>query len=49
MVVPFLIVGLALRFQPTSLFALLIAVLIIWIVVRSYRDVHAKEQEEGKS
>jgi len=44
-----LLVGLIMSFSPAALFVVLIAVLVLWIIVRSYRDAREREHKEDTS
>ena len=44
LILPVLIVGLIFNFSSSALFVILIALIVIWIVIRSYRDWRFKEK-----
>ena len=44
LILPVLIVGLIFNFSSSALFVVLIVLIVIWIVIRSYRDWRFKEE-----
>jgi len=44
LILPVLIVGLIFNFSSSALFVVLIVLVVIWIVVRSYRDWRFKKE-----
>jgi hypothetical protein len=44
LILPVLVVGLIFNFSSSVLFAVLIVLIVIWIVIRSYRDWRFKEE-----
>jgi DNA-directed RNA polymerase subunit RPC12/RpoP len=46
LIVPFLVIGLLVNFSPSTIFVLLIVLVVVWLVNRSYRDWKRKQDEQ---
>jgi ABC-type nickel/cobalt efflux system permease component RcnA len=46
LIIPFLVIGLLANLSPTTLFAVLIVLVAVWIINRGYRDWKRKKEEQ---
>jgi membrane protein implicated in regulation of membrane protease activity len=44
LILPVLVVGLIFNFSSSALFVILVVLIVVWIVVRSYRDWRLKKE-----
>jgi len=47
-IVPFLLIGLLINFSPGTLFVILIVLIVVWLIHKSYRDWKLKQDEQRK-
>jgi type VI protein secretion system component VasK len=46
LIVPFLVIGLLVNFSPSTLFVILVVLVVVWLVNRSYRGWKRKQDEQ---